>query len=71
MLSSRNLGLAVRRAAILVVLVVALAPIVWLFSIAYKPASDIFASPPQWLFTPTLANFGSVFRFFNLWSLLK
>jgi len=71
MLSSRNLGLAVRRAAILVVLVVALAPIVWLFSIAYKPASDIFASPPQWLFTPTLANFGSVFRFFKLGSLLK
>jgi multiple sugar transport system permease protein len=60
-----------RRAAILVTLAIALAPVVWLFSIAYKPASDIFASPPQWLFTPTLANFESVFRYFDLWSLVK
>jgi multiple sugar transport system permease protein len=60
-----------RRAAICIALFIALAPIVWLFSIAYKPASDIFASPPQFLFTPTLANFASVFRYFDLWALLK
>ena len=60
-----------RRAAIVAILVVALAPIAWLFSIAYKPSSDIFASPPQWLFAPTLDNFASVFRYFNLWALLK
>jgi multiple sugar transport system permease protein len=71
MLSPRKIALALRRASILAVLAIALAPIVWLFSIAYKPASDIFASPPQWLFTPTLANFDSVFRFFKLGSLLK
>ena len=65
------LGLALRRVALLAVLVVALAPVVWLFSIAYKPASDIFASPPQFLFTPTSANFDSVFRYFDLWALLK
>ena len=69
--SPRASVLALRRIAILFVLATALAPVVWLFSIAYKPASDIFASPPQWLFTPTLANFGSVFRFFKLGSLLK
>src|SRR5450755_4320311 len=63
--------LLLRRAAIVAVLAIALAPVVWLFSIAYKPASDIFASPPQWLFTPTLANFDSVFRYFDLWSLVK
>ena len=63
--------LLARRAALVAILIVALAPIVWLFSIAYKPSSDIFASPPQWLFTPTLDNFESVFRYFNLWSLLK
>ena len=63
--------LLARRAALVAILVVALAPIVWLFSIAYKPSSDIFASPPQWLFTPTLDNFESVFRYFNLWALLK
>jgi len=65
------LALLLRRAAIVAVLAIALAPVAWLFSIAYKPASDIFASPPQLLFTPTWANFESVFRFFNLWELLK
>ena len=66
-----NLALLMRRLAITSVLMVALAPIVWLFSIAYKPASDIFASPPQFVFTPTWDNFGSVFRYFNLWRLLE
>jgi len=66
-----RLVLYARRAALVAILVVALAPIVWLFSIAYKPTSDIFASPPQWLFTPTVANFESVFRYFDLWALLK
>src|SRR5271165_2573872 len=65
------LALVLRRAALLAVLAVALAPIVWLFSIAYKPASDIFASPPQFMFTPTWDNFDSVFRYFNLWRLLE
>ena len=45
--------LIVRRLAICAILVVALAPVVWLFSIAYKPTRDIFASPPTFLFTPT------------------
>ena len=71
MIEARTLLLLLRRVAISLVLLVALAPIVWLFSIAYKPARDIFASPPQFLFTPTSANFASVFRFFDLWSLLK
>lgn len=70
-LDRADLALFARRAALAAILVVALAPIVWLFSIAYKPTSDIFASPPQWLFTPTLANFESVFRYFDLWQLLK
>lgn len=71
MVDTRNVLLALRRAAILLVLFIALAPILWLFSIAYKPAKEIFASPPQLLFTPTLANFASVFRFFDLGSLLE
>lgn len=71
MIDRRLLVLGLRRAAILLVLAVALAPVLWLFSIAYKPARDIFASPPQILFTPTLANFAGLFRFFDLWSLLK
>ena len=52
-----RLLLIARRLAISVVLVIALAPVVWLFSIAYKPTRDIFASPPTFLFTPTLDNF--------------
>ena len=66
-----GLALLARRLAIIAVLVVALAPVVWLFSIAYKPTSDIFASPPQLLFSPTWDNFQSVFRYFNLWALLE
>ena len=66
-----RLLLIVRRLAICAILVVALAPVVWLFSIAYKPTRDIFASPPTFLFTPTLDNFESVFRYFHLGALLQ
>ena len=71
MLDRERLSLIARRLAICVVLVVALAPVVWLFSIAYKPTRDIFASPPTFLFTPTWDNFESVFRYFNLGALLE
>ena len=66
-----RLLLILRRLAICFVVVVALAPVVWLFSIAYKPTRDIFASPPTFLFTPTLDNFKSVFRYFKLGALLE
>ena len=66
-----RLALVARRLAIVAVLVVALAPIAWLISIAYKPTSDIFASPPQFLFAPTLDQFASVFRYFNLGALIE
>ena len=66
-----RLLLIARRLAICFVLVIALAPVVWLFSIAYKPTRDIFASPPTFLFTPTLDNFESVFRYFHLGALLE
>src|SRR6202042_626153 len=66
-----RLLLIVRRLAVCVVLVVALAPIVWLFSIAYKPTSDTFAAPPPLLFSPTFDNFQSVFRYFHLGALLE
>ena len=71
MLDRGGLTLLVRRMAIVAVLVVALAPVVWLFSIAYKPTSDIFASPPTLLFSPTWDNFSSVFRYFNLGALIE
>ena len=71
MADRERLSLIARRLAVCVVLAIALAPVVWLFSIAYKPTSDIFASPPTFLFTPTWDNFRSVFRYFNLSALLE
>ena len=65
------LSLIARRVAISAVLALALAPVVWLFSIAYKPTNDIFASPPTVLFSPTFDNFASVFRYFNLGRLIE
>jgi multiple sugar transport system permease protein len=71
MLDRDCFSLLARRLAICAVLVVALAPVIWLFSIAYKATSDIFASPPTFLFSPTLDNFLSVLRYFNLGALLE
>src|ERR1700722_15874027 len=71
MLDRDRFLLILRRLAICAVLVVALAPVVWLFSIAYKPTPAIFASPPPFLFTPTLDNFERVFRYFHLGALLQ
>jgi multiple sugar transport system permease protein len=68
---SENRALAVRRTALIAILAVFLFPLVWLLSTAYKPARDIFSSPPQLLFAPTMANFESVFRYFDLVELLK
>ena len=55
--SRAPLILFARRMAICAVLVVALAPVVWLFSIAYKPTSDIFASPPHTSLHPDRGQF--------------
>jgi multiple sugar transport system permease protein len=64
-------ALVVERGALIVVVAVFLAPVAWLISTAYKPARDIFSIPPTFLFTPTLANFRSVFHYFDLVSLLE
>jgi multiple sugar transport system permease protein len=53
------------------ILAVFLLPLAWLLSTAYKPTREIFSSPPQLLFSPTLANFEGVFRYFDLLELLK
>ena len=47
-----------------------LAPVGWLISTAYKPGVAIFTSPPTLLFTPTLANFATISRLFDIPSLL-
>jgi multiple sugar transport system permease protein len=57
---------AAERLALVVILGVFLAPVAWLITTAYKPARDIFSFPPTLAFTPTLANFSGVFRYFDV-----
>lgn len=57
---------AARRTAFVVIAVAAsflfLLPIIWIFTTAFKPTSEIFAIPPTLLpVSPTTANFASVF----------
>jgi len=54
------------RAALLVCLVVFLAPILWLVWIGYQPAREIFSFPPRISFDPTLANFETIFGLFDM-----
>lgn len=58
--------LLLQRGAIVFALLLFLAPVAWLFTTAYKPARDIFSFPPELAFTPTWANFDSVFTFFDV-----
>lgn len=36
-------------------------PLIWIFTAAFKKQAQIVASPPLWIFKPTLENFRSVF----------
>ncbi len=47
---------------IALVLVVTLAPFLWLVMMAFKPAEDIAAWPPRLFFTPTLEHFATLLR---------
>jgi multiple sugar transport system permease protein len=64
-------ALAVERSAIVFIIMIFLSPVVWMVTTAYKPAKDIFSIPPTLGFTPTLANFVSVFRYFDLTRLVE
>ncbi|WP_176083766.1 carbohydrate ABC transporter permease [Martelella sp. HB161492] len=48
-----------------------LLPFLWLATTAYKPSGDIFSIPPRFTFSPTLDQFRTVFRLFDVWNLLK
>lgn len=58
--------LAVERAALGLAVLLFLAPVLWLVSTAYKPAVAIFGTPPAFLFTPTLANFSTLFDYMDV-----
>jgi len=38
-------------------------PVVWLLMSSFKEPQDVFAMPPQWIFTPTLHNYSVVLGF--------
>jgi multiple sugar transport system permease protein len=64
-------ALAIEHGALVVITGIFLLPIAWMLSTAYKPGRDIFSIPPTLTFTPTLANFQSVFRYFDLLRLME
>ena len=63
--------LLLEKSALVVIVGVFLAPIAWMITTAYKPARDIFSIPPTFVFAPTLANFRSVFHYFDLVHLVE
>ena len=58
------------RGAVVLALLVFLAPVAWLLTTAWKPASEVFSYPPRLLFAPTLANFRAIATLFDLPRLL-
>jgi multiple sugar transport system permease protein len=53
----RNLGIG----TIILVVVIALTPYIWMFLTSIKTRVDALASTPQWLFSPTLQHYPKVF----------
>jgi multiple sugar transport system permease protein len=57
----------------LVLWIVALAyffPVLWIILSAFKTKNDLLATPPKWLFSPTLANFANLFARETFWPTL-
>ncbi|HET6468335.1 MAG TPA: carbohydrate ABC transporter permease [Geminicoccaceae bacterium] len=63
--------IALERGFVLLALLFFLAPVVWLFSTAYKPAREVFGYPPTLAFTPTLDNFRTIAVYFDLPQLVE
>lgn len=58
----RALATAVQLALVGALLVVFLFPFVWMVTASFKTQAQIMATPPQWLFKPTLKNYVEVFQ---------
>lgn len=54
------------RVALMAFVAFFLAPVLWLVYVAYKPAREIFSFPPTLSISPTLANFETIFTFFDM-----
>ena len=60
-----------RRAFLLAMLTFFVTPFVWLATTAYKPSAEIFSIPPRFAFTPTLDQFRTAFRIFDVPGLVE
>jgi multiple sugar transport system permease protein len=58
---ARTLTASLRYALIAVAVIVVLFPLYWVIASSFKPASQVFAVPPVWLFSPSFSNYGFVF----------
>jgi multiple sugar transport system permease protein len=57
---SRALAKALHFLGLVAVLVFALFPFYWMVSSSFKDQADLLASPPVWLFRPTLAHYAAI-----------
>jgi ABC-type glycerol-3-phosphate transport system permease component len=56
----KRLGAICAYAALLALLVFFLFPLLWILGLSFKTRMQVFASPPLFLWTPTLQNYASV-----------
>ena len=61
MMSSRFVGRLLHGLGLVLVFAATIFPVYWMVSSSFKTQNDLLASPPLWLFTPTLANYADVF----------
>ncbi len=61
MMSPRVLGRILHGVALLLVFAITVFPFYWMVSSSFKTQTDLLASPPVWVFTPTLTNYADVF----------
>ena len=54
-------GRALHGLGLLAVLLFTVFPFYWMVSSSFKTQTDLLASPPLWLFTPTLEHYGEIF----------
>ena len=58
---SRALSRLLHGGGLLLVFAATVFPFYWMVSSSFKTQADLLASPPVWLFSPTLANYADVF----------
>jgi multiple sugar transport system permease protein len=58
---SRKTGRNLHVAGLVLVILATLFPFYWMLSSSFKTQTDLLASPPKWLFTPSLTNYLAVY----------